>query len=557
MLRNLLWVSAGLLLVGCNQENQLVDNEGGDALFTMDDPAPAAYRSAGFNDVSGRAENLREVTVDGVAAPIADDGTWATEIELDRGVNIVEGRGVDTLGNAMFLRHGVLAGQFADPSNPVQDALDVRVNEGGLEEVFDLVGDMITDESLAPTIAAANPVYENAFSLGGYDAATIEASITGLYFDRISIYADPQVDKMYLEVWIPNLFVSLNASGEVIVWPYSEDAYIWADRVELGGDLTLDAADGKLVVGFSNSDLNLVGFGYDTSLIPSDIESWLFIDTVTTLLEGMLSDMIDEQLPAILEEQLSQLDISFETELMERTLTVSADFASAGIDEKGLEIGLNLDIDIPGQTNHPYAGYLTANGGAPHVDRNSDLAVALSDDLLNKVLFEAWQSGLLSMSLSTDDGSLDPLMLAPLHATEGTITVDAKLPPVIVEADNKLQAQLAELEITIETPGGEMGNYLTLAVAAFVDVDLRVTDSILKLDLGTPELQLVVRDSDWGASNEATTGLLEEMLPVDLLTSLLGEIEFPIPSLGGLVIDHATVQRDSSGVHTGVKVSLH
>jgi hypothetical protein len=416
---------------------------------------------------------------------------------------------------------------------------------------------MITDEELAPTIAAANAVYEASFDLGGFDVATVEADITGLYFDRISIYADPQLDKMFLEVWIPNLFVSLNAHGEIIVWDYSEDAYIWADRVELAGDLTLDAAEGKLVADFSNSSLNLVGFGYDTSLIPSDIESWLFIDTVTTLLEGMLSDMIDEQLPLLLEEQLSELDISFETELMERTLTVSADFSDASIDEKGVAIGLNLDIDIPGQTAHPYAGYLSAHGSAPHVDQSSDLAVALSDDLLNKILFEAWQSGILAMSLSTDDGSLDPLMLAPLHADQGTITIDAKLPPVIVEANNGLHAQLAELEITIETPGGEMGEYITLAVAAFIDVELRVSDSILKLDLGTPELELVVRDSDWGASNEATTGLLEEMLPVDLLTSLLGEIEFPIPELGGLVIDHATVQRDSSGVHTGVKVSLH
>ncbi|MBW2254080.1 MAG: hypothetical protein JRI25_05710 [Deltaproteobacteria bacterium] len=557
MMRNVFWVTFGLLLVGCNNENQLVGDEEPDALFTMDNPAPAAYLRQGMVDVSGLAEGLREVTVDGVAATIAEDGTWATEVAMARGVNIVEGRGVDTLGNALYLRHGVLAGDFADPSNPVEDAMAVRVNEGGLEEIFDLVGDMITDDALAPTIAAANPVYENAFSLGGFDAATIEASITGLYFDRLSIYADPQLDKMFVEVWIPNLFVSLNASGEIIVWPYSEDAYIWADRVEIGGDITLDAAEGHLVVDFSNSTVSLVGFGYDTSLIPSDIESWLFIDAVTLLLEDMLSDLIDEQLPALLEEQLSTLDISFETELMGRNLTVSADFSDASIDEKGVAIGMNLDIDIPGQTSHPYAGYLSANGAAPHVDQSSDLAVALSDDLLNKVLFEAWQSGLLAMALSTDDGSLDPLMLAPLHADQGTITIDAKLPPVIVESNNGLHAQMAELEITIETPGGEMGEYITLAVAAFIDVELRVTDSVLKLDLGTPDLQLVVRDSDWGASNEATTALLEEMLPVDLLTSLLGEIEFPIPSLGGLVIDHATVQRDSSGVHTGVRVSLH
>jgi len=78
MMRNVFWVTFGLLLVGCNNENQLVGDEEPDALFTMDNPAPAAYLRQGMVDVSGLAEGLREVTVDGVAATIAEDGTWAT-----------------------------------------------------------------------------------------------------------------------------------------------------------------------------------------------------------------------------------------------------------------------------------------------------------------------------------------------------------------------------------------------------------------------------------------------------------------------------------------------
>ena len=83
-----------------------------------------------------------------------------------------------------------------------------------------------------------------------------------------------------------------------------------------------------------------------------------------------------------------------------------------------------------------------------------------------------------------------------------------------------------------------------------------MVDGTLHLDLGTPDLVLQVRESDWGASNDATTALLQQMLPIDSLMAQLGGIQLPLPSMGGLSVQGATVTRDPSGVHTAVDLTL-
>ena len=76
------------------------------------------------------------------------------------------------------------------------------------------------------------------------------------------------------------------------------------------------------------------------------------------------------------------------------------------------------------------------------------------------------------------------------------------------------------------------------------------------LDLGSPDLHMMVRDSDWGASNESITQLVEEMLPLDSMLALLGDLSFPLPELGGIGIASAYVGRDTAQAHTNITIAL-
>ena len=93
-------------------------------------------------------------------------------------------------------------------------------------------------------------------------------------------------------------------------------------------------------------------------------------------------------------------------------------------------------------------------------------------------------------------------------------------------------------------------------LAAFVDLDISLQGNKIALDLGTPELAMAVRESDWGSSNEALTSLIEEMLPIDLLLLSLGALEFELPEFAGLGFGAAEVERSNSGYHTDIEIQL-
>jgi len=554
MICKALWAFVGVaLFAGCQSDSQLsgVDTTA-QPLLTLDNPAAAAFLSDGQIPVSGEAEALTDVTVNGQPATLSTGG-YASTTTLTRGVNIVEARGTDELGNHLFVRHGVLAGQYGNASQPIDNALDLRVNKGGLRDILDAASDMLTPQTVADQIS--NPVYTTSYDVQGTTVADLSASVTQIGFDRLSIEVTPMDGELYISVWVPNLYVGLEAAGSAIGIDYSTDATLWADRVELGGYATVDAQNGHLVVGWDRSAVNLIGFGYNIDFVPDQIEQATVIDGVMQIVDRLLADQLDQQLPSLLEQQLSQLGIDFQTDVQGKTLTVHGDFASASVDPDGIALGLDLDVNMPGST-HGAPGYLTAPAGTPTLDASSDLSVALSDDLLNRTMFEAWGAKLLDMQLSTDDGSLDPHMLTPLGASQGTIKTRADLPPVIVQKDHGLQMQIGELDVQVDTPDGDLGTHLDAAVAVYANLNLSVHNGTLRLDIGTPDLVMQVRDSDWGASDEATTALLEQMLPIDSLMSLLGSIQLPLPSLGGLTVQQASVTRDPSGVSTGVDITL-
>jgi hypothetical protein len=547
-------------VVGCSTENQLASAPFAEPDLALTSPAAAAWMDAEPVDVTGRAENLTDVTItrgdDVLSAAVDDDHTFTTELELERGINVVEARGTDQRGDLHYVRHGVIAGEFADPGNAMDDAVQMRVNQGGLDVLVDLASEMLDPVEIGSSIQAMNPVYEDAYGVLGWDAVTIRADVGDLYFDPPSLEASPASGVLTLEAEIPNLWLSVYASGDVVGWDFGEWVWIWADSADITGRLTVEVDDGELVVELREAEVELANFGFDTSILPTDVEGWLLADTVRGMLEEQLVDQIEAQVPALIEEQLAALDLSFETELLERTLAIEASFASASVDPDGLVLALDLDVDVPSSGTKVYSGYLTADARPAETSHTADLGLSLSDDMLNRVLFEAWRSGMLDVTLSTEDGSLDPILLTSLQADAGSISINAALPPVIVESEGGLQAQIGELLVTIQTPGGAMGEHLLLAVSVFVELEVAVDDGSLSLEVGSPTLSMMVRESDWGASNEATTQLIEQMLPIDTFLLLLADLSFPIPELGGVSIEQATVTRDDSGVYTGIDVQV-
>ena len=538
------------ILAGCDKPAEEAPAPAG--LFVLQSPKGGEFLEEGSQEVSGKAVNLTEVQVNGVAAEV-DAGTFVADVELARGVNVVEGSGVDATGHTIFDRNGVLVGEFEDDNGAVEDALLLRVNDGGLRRIGEIGADMLASQTISESITAINPVYSDSYA---WDYVIVAADVESVSYDTPEFAFKPRDGALGLQVTLPNLYVDIYAYGEAFGFDFDSDVSMWASAAVLSADLYITAQNGRIAVDIGEVTVELKDFGYDTSLLPGDVESYILVETIRDTITEMLVEKVNEMVPPLLDETLSGLDPSFSTELMGLSVDLAFEFAKVDIDDDGVALNLDMDVVIPSTGDHAGPGYLGADLGSPDLDTHADVSGAVSDNLLNRMLYEAWAGGLLDIRLSTDDGSLSALMLAPLKATEGTITVNALLPPVVVEREGELQAQMGELIVNIDTPGGALGDHLQAAVNAFVPLEIVVEGGELTLKLGTPEVVLMVRESTMGATDEEMTRLVEDMLPIDVLFSLLGDFSFPLPALYGLEIDEGAAERDDSGVYTGLEVSL-
>lgn len=519
-------------------------------------PTQAAWLPAGPSDVTGKAIGLDDVTLDGEPVTVAPDGSFTASRNFPRGMSSFEVKGFDERGDHHYLRRTVIAGDFDEPGQLLENAAYLRVNRSGLDQLMGIVEGMMADIDLGKKASAANPVYEDSYGVFGWDAVTIMADVTDVRAGAISVEAVPASGVLELTAVLPALELDVLAYGDIIGIDFDTEAWFWADSAVVTGMLTTDVEDGNIVVELHNPAIDLIGFGYDTSLIPGDVEEYLFVESIEEYLEDSVVEMITEMVPDMVEDLLGSVDLSFEADLLGNTVSIEAAFASATIDLEGLQLVVDMTVDLPGTGSQTFAGYLSTGDVMPDLDRSAHVSAAIADNLMNYALFEAWSAGLLDMRMSTDDGSLDSFMLAPLRAEEGTITTAASLPPVILEDAGELLAQIGGLGIAIETPGGEMGENMTLDVTAELNIAVEIDGSDVALLLGTPEVGLMVTDNDWGASNEALTQLVTEMLPIEMLLLLLPDMTFPIPEIDGLSIATAEVQRDQSGAFTEIVLFL-
>jgi hypothetical protein len=497
------------------------------------EPAAGAWLPTGTTAVSGTALSVASLTVNGEAVEVVT-GSFETTAELRRGINLIEVVGTEADGDTLMQRHGVIAGDFATPDGAVEDAAVARLNRDGLTSLAEFGASFVDAQTVSKALADAGAVPIAKPFTGTWAEATIE----GIDFSAPQITLDPTTGALDITVVLPDMY------GEIIWIDFTQDLVVTADEVVITAELTLGAEDGRIVAGLLDPEVTLDGFAYDISLLPSFIEGYVFIDTIQAALEEELVTQMSEMIPVILDETLSTLDFSFSADVLGKPLTATAGFSRADVDTDGIEIGVDIDVTVPGDGTMSYNGYLTTGTLLGTPDEDAEVAMLLSDDLLNRIAFEVWRGGLMEMTLSTEDGSLEPALIQMLKTDSATVTLSAALPPVITQsAAGVLQLQIAELGVVLLTPGGELGEEMVLDVTAFADVSPELADGELSMSLGELDIAISTRSSDWGASTEATSRLVEEMLPLELIPALLSQISFAIPELGGLTIADAVVSR--------------
>lgn len=522
--------------------------------LTIHSPQPGELLEQPVAHVTGHVENMDTVRINGILVPVDANGDFATDAPLAYGMNHLEVVGVRDDGEVRYERRTVMTGEYADPDASIQDAVLLRVNRSALDMAAATVEGMIDPAMLTQRVYALNPVFDqNSFWVTAY------GNVERVHFGQPRIWFQPSAESIEARVSMPDIFISVGAWGQVLGYGFDVDATVQADDIQLGLGIALSAVDGDLQLGLHHVDLELIGFDFDTSLIPDAVEDLLLVDKVIDALEGVAEDLATEVLTPLLATALQDMDLSFDTELRGVPLSADLAFSQAFTDSDGVALAANVDIDMPAADSREFPGYLRNPTGTPPplLSRDASVAVSISDDFLNSLLYDVWRAGLIDITLSTEDGTLNSEMAEQLKAEQASLHITSSLPPMVTQWGDRLQLRIGELGVEILTPDGELGERLQMALGLDIDLDPRTQHGVMALGMGEPAVNLMVREADWGASEEATTNLMEGMLPIAELLAPLNALEIPMPEFdAGGGVRSIDVLRDPSRSHTNVLVEL-
>jgi len=521
----------------------------GDAGLTLEEPASASWHTNLKINARGRAPELSNVRFQNDAVTMNGDD-WTAQTTVEPGLTLVEVRGEDSTGHELFLRHSIIAGTFGDVENKIQNGAYIRLNEPGFTAMEPILDELLTEETVAGILAGVNPLLDINIPVIGQVNATLDS----LSWDDFEFDIDAHDGYGEIDVEITGFSGAASASAGSV-----GGSVTLSSDVELYSKILVEARGGRPVITLTETEITLTDTELTSNTLPSAISiiATYLIDAFKETIEGIVED----QLVPLIEDQIGSivggLDLSFGTELLGKSLNVSASFAELGFDNDGLFGWLDIDVQVPQDTSFPYLGYLETEVTAdPVIPSFTQVGASMSDNLLNRILFEVWAGGMIDLTLSTEDDSLPAIALVPLKATEGTIKVSAELPPVATKRNGDLALEFGNIKVELNTPDGELGQNVTLMLDGYAPVEPLLEGGELKLEIGTPNLSITVIDSDWGVPREEMTNLFSEMLPIDLLLAMFADLSFPMPALGPIQITDGTVVRDGNGTHTNVRLNF-
>ncbi len=517
-------------------------------------PAAGAYVDEGTLVVQGEAVGLIDVRLNGEPVSVGSDGSFVHEMPVGPGVVAFELSGRDADGDERFIRQSVLAGTWANPDDAVRDGAVVRLNRGALEFIIDGAEAQIDVNTLAAAATTANPIYQQNAGL-----LAVEANLTSLVMDDLELWGEPTTGALQMHGVLPNVVATLDVDGHLLFDPFDAVVVATADQVFIDGDLLLEVgAYGSPVVTVTNVTAQVINMQTDTSGLPIDLDSGLIRNAIENQIENMLPTLVINQVPPVVQSQLDTLDLSFPLNVVGVSMQIDGRWGSVSIDPDGVVAGLDLEVSGPVTGSGDAPGYLVG-GGSPRPSVYSDASVGLSDDLVNLLLFRAWQAGAMALELDTSAlaGDTNDEASALDMIGDGTVLVQANLPPVVVQRGDVVSAMVGELGVVLDTPDGGLGERVEIAAAVTSGVDLGVADTDVILGLEEASVSLGTRYNDWGAvDNEALTRLLEVAVPVESVMTVFSDVTVPVPTIQGMQIVEVGVARDAGGLHTNLDIDI-
>lgn len=528
-----------------------------------------------------KIKSLKEPDTAWTEIPVDGNGNFSHTYFLESGMNTIQFLAADDYDNQAYGNISVLYGLYNADGAELTDSVGIRINQQGFDSIVQVAEDLINSMdfvSLLPPNPVVNEVgtlitlkvdvdHEN-FSVGPIDINLASPADGELAFSG-------SVGAIYAEVRIyGDIFDKSTGRGI----DFSDTIEISANGATIGGKLVLSVIGGDVFGELTDVTTSISGFQIELFPEILNFVNDFVSDAIENLfLEDFITQMIYDEAAPLIEDAIYDLNnsLNMDLDILGYAFDFNVEFESLTTENDGVSLWATVQVeadDPEGPPKEQPGSYKTTsyppelNQFVPGTSTAFGFGAILDDDLLNQTLYEAYQSGLLSLGIDADTApdlgfdfnwrtsDIFLLLLMPqLAAIHPDAPVAIQLRPQImplikVNPDGPDRA-LDESEIASELQFGDFlidfivvhptdGDIIafTLALALYMPVTISVDSaqnsiSMIFSDDVITEIHVIYEEVNIneGAFEQFIPLILEFVYP--LLSGILED--FPIPSFEG------------------------
>lgn len=481
------------------------------------------------------AEPIEKVLVNGVQATLAADGSFSAMVDIKAGATLITTQARDKAGALAEDTRAVQAGELRPVGSNIEDALTAAMSKTAFQKLSAAAGPMIEQLDFMSILAPMNPMVHSGDE-SGEDCLFARGYVDGVSLQDAAISIVPTNAGLSFRAQIDGLDVPAHARYAVACVSGSNTLRIKAQKVVVTGTLVVTPSGNQ---GFKTSltgeSVQLTGFDVEASGIPGTIIDMLSLDS---LAGWVISKAAPLAMEPMMNQALGGLSGPKTVEVMGKTLTMEVDPTAIDIDASGALITLNTKMLIKGTESSP--GFIFTDNAMPNMDPGNGFALGLADDLVNEMMAELQQTGLMNLAMPVEGGVFD------------TTAISMSLPPMVSAdpADGKLKLILGDMMATYQDHGTPVAK-----AAINATIDLKVVPASngygVALQLGKPTTKVTVLDDIANATRLADKDLAKATevclgAQIDAVSKLL--VNIPLPAVAGLQMRNMSIDSDDGYV---------
>ena len=497
--------------------------------------------------VTSGAGAITTFTINGEAVEVADDGSFAFAASPEIGGNTLAFEAEDALGSTRKRVQSYLwsADYLApDPANPdtrADPGVGIRLGADSFSTLGGLFEALIASFNIGELLAAQP---QPLFSQSGFDIFVINGDPNPVTLGAATVGVTPRTGGLRLNASFAGLSARLGISGL-----FCEGTINYtATGLGLTADINLSVVNNAPVATFANvnatvsgGDLSVdCGIGFLVEAIAGDLSG-----TIETLLEDTVRSEFGPLISSAFEAFALNVDLplpSFVPDAPPVTISLATDFSAINSSPTGTDFVLRGGATTPASvvpyTNSGSLLRLGCGEGPQQMVFSGDqpLEVALADDLVNQILYSAWDGGFLEFPIP--DSLLGDFAIPGVEDLQ--LVASGMLQPTASDCrnpDGPLSAQIGDLRIDASLT--LFGQPLDLIIYVAIEAEVTITAEAGEIGFGignltNPQLEInVVQESLISAEATFESLLLTELIPA-LETALGGGGtlgSFPLPEI--------------------------